>query len=331
VNFAAVISGSVVAASSTYAFTLARRLRQLGPHLVHTNSLKSAVYGVLAGRLAGIPVICHIRDRVDSDSLPKWTASAVRLLIDNLSSGVVANSANTMEALRLDRSRGSRWVVSSAINFDALVISAKRRQPSPGLFRVAMVGRLAPWKGQDVFIRAFAEAFPDAGPANAVIVGSALFGENAYEARLKALIADLGVGDRIEMIGFSNNIESILQQVDCLVHASVLPEPFGQVVAEGMAAGLPVIASDAGGPQELISDGVSGLLYPTGDVTALASALRRLQSDPILAARLGRAASQAVSDLTPAAVASKMMDVYMSVRSKIAPASGSYDRDGGHR
>ena len=53
-----------------------------------------------------------------------------------------------------------------------------------------------------------------------------------------------------------------------LVHASVVPEPFGQVVAQGMAAGVPVVAADAGGPAEMIDDGVNGFVVPAGDALA---------------------------------------------------------------
>jgi glycosyltransferase involved in cell wall biosynthesis len=164
-------------------------------------------------------------------------------------------------------------------------------------------------------------AFGNGTPARALIVGSALFGEDAYESRLKYLITELGLDDRVTMLGFSDEIPTILRQVDCLVHASVLPEPFGQVVAEGMAAGLPVIASNAGGPRELISDGITGLLHTPGDVEELAAALRRLQADPVLAAQLGRAGKQVVSELTPDAVAGRMMNVYESLRSRRRIAS----------
>ena len=64
------------------------------------------------------------------------------------------------------------------------------------------------------------------------------------------------------------------------MHASTVPEPFGQVVIEGMAAGLPVIASAAGGPLEVITNNVDGILTPPGDASALAVELTRLAGDP---------------------------------------------------
>ena len=69
--------------------------------------------------------------------------------------------------------------------------------------------------------------------------------------------------------------------MDVFVHASISPEPFGQVVVEAMLAGVPVVAAAAGGRAEILTDGVNGLLYPAGDVEALAEALRRLRGNAL--------------------------------------------------
>ena len=113
-------------------------------------------------------------------------------------------------------------------------------------FTVGMVGWLSPWKGQDVFLRAFALAFPN-GAARARAIGSAMFGEDAYATSLTELCDELGLTGRVDFRGFQADIPAELAELDVLVHATVIPEPFGQVVVEGMAAGLPVIASHAGG------------------------------------------------------------------------------------
>ena len=65
----------------------------------------------------------------------------------------------------------------------------------------------------------------------------------------------LGLDGRLAFTGFCDDVEPVLESLDVLVHASILPEPFGQTVIEGMAAGLPVVASAAGGPTETIDDG----------------------------------------------------------------------------
>jgi glycosyltransferase involved in cell wall biosynthesis len=179
-----------------------------------------------------------------------------------------------------------------------------------------MVGRLAPWKGQDVFLEAFARAFPG-GEEQAVLAGSAMFGEDAFEAQLRARSAELGIAERVEFTGFVDDVHALLAGCDVLVHASVIAEPFGQVVIEGLAAGLAVIATDSGGPAEIITDGVDGLLCPAGDVGLLAELLRRLANDPAERDRLGAAGLRRAADFRPEVIAGLVEHSYrLLLRSK---------------
>ena len=100
----------------------------------------------------------------------------------------------------------------------------------------------------------------------------------------------------------------------CSCTARVIPEPFGQVVVEGMAAGVPVIAADAGGPAEIVTDEVDGLLTPPGDVEALAAAMRRVHNDRALRRRLvsGRI-RETRSTIHPSDTAQALLAVYESV------------------
>jgi glycosyltransferase involved in cell wall biosynthesis len=186
------------------------------------------------------------------------------------------------------------------------------------LLRVGIVGRLAPWKGQDLFLRAFAEAFPE-GDAEAVVIGAALFGEDQYAGSLHRLVRELGLEGRVAFTGFRDDVAGELSQLDVLVHASTIPEPFGQVLVEGMAARLPVLAPDAGGPAEIITHGRDGLLYPMGDQHALARELRTVASDPDLRARLGAAGYERAVDFSPESAAAKVMQVYRGVLSDRSP------------
>jgi glycosyltransferase involved in cell wall biosynthesis len=172
-----------------------------------------------------------------------------------------------------------------------------------------MVGRIAPWKGQHVFLTAFAEAFPDGG-AEAVIVGSTLFGEEAYEQELGRLAKDLGIVRGVRFSGFSDDVWEELTKLDVLVHASTVPEPFGQVVLEGMAAGLPVVAARAGGPAELITDGIDGMLFTPGQSDELATTLRVLAEDPLRRQELGQNARQRASSMTVEASAAAVLELY---------------------
>jgi glycosyltransferase involved in cell wall biosynthesis len=140
-----------------------------------------------------------------------------------------------------------------------------------------------------------------------------MFGESDYEAELRELVNSLGLQDRIVFTGFTDRVENELAQLDILVHASIVPEPFGQVIVEGMAAGLAVIAAAAGGPLEIVTSERDGLLVRPGDVAVLAAALRRLSEDVTLRQRLGSAAIERARDYAPGPIGARFLNLYREV------------------
>jgi glycosyltransferase involved in cell wall biosynthesis len=292
--------------STTYALRLARRLRRLRPDLVHANSLKSLLYGGVAGRLAGVPVVWHVHDRIASDYLPADAVRLVGRLARVLPSAVIANSRETLQ--RLEEASGG-LSVSRAIVYDPVDLEPHGRVAHRSPLRVGILGRLAPWKGQHLFLDAFARAFGD-GSETAAVIGAPLFGEDSYAESLPRTAAALGISKRVAFAGFRDDIAAELAELDVLVHASLIPEPLGQVVQEGMRAGLPVVAAGTGGPAEVIDDGRDGLLYPMGDAAALGEALVRLARSPDLRARIGAAAAARARAFDPELIATQVLDVY---------------------
>jgi glycosyltransferase involved in cell wall biosynthesis len=307
---------AAAAATALYVLRLARRLRHLRPDLVHTNSLKAGVYGSLAARIAGIPVVWHVRDRIAGDYLPGSAVTLVRRMSRHLATAVVANSKATMATLE---AAADPTVVYSVVPEVMNRVTPVDRRVNGGPMTYGMVGRLAPWKGQHLFLRAFAAAFPD-GPERAVVVGGPLFGEDAYARELAGLAEALGIARRVEFRGFRKDVWEELSRLDVLVHASTIPEPFGQVVLEGMAAGVPVIAAGAGGPAEILDDGRTGILYEPNDAAALAGCMRSLL-DPALRERLSAAARHEVRRYEPQVVAAELHRLYAAVSAaSVAPA-----------
>ncbi|MBC7678291.1 MAG: glycosyltransferase, partial [Pseudorhodobacter sp.] len=127
--------------------------------------------------------------------------------------------------------------------------------------------------------------------------------------------------------GFRDDVGAEVVELDVLVHCSTSPEPFGQVVVEGMAAQVAVIASAAGGPAEITSDGVDGLLTVPGDAHALASAMRLLRDDPELRSRLAMSGKVSSARFSPAVTAARVLKVYDHV---LGPR-GPVDPDGSTR
>jgi glycosyltransferase involved in cell wall biosynthesis len=166
---------------------------------------------------------------------------------------------------------------------DPAVRSALRRHYGvDNCFVVATVAHLIKAKGVDVACRALAEL-----PDNVVLWAA---GEGREAESLRRLCADLGVERRVLFLGNQAHVEPFLQAADCFVCPSLWAEAAGLVNLEAQASGLPVVASRIGGIPEYVEDGRTGLLFPPGDVHALAGCLRRLYDTPALCRELGRQA-----------------------------------------
>jgi glycosyltransferase involved in cell wall biosynthesis len=260
--------------------------------------------------MAGIPMIWHIRDRIAEDYLPPPAVKLIRRMTRHLATAVVANSHCTMETLAAP----SKPVVIYSVLPEVMSEVPRRDRATGGPLTFGIVGRLAPWKGQDLFLRAFAQAFPD-GEEQAVVVGGALFGEDDYADSLPLLADELGVATRVQLRGHRHDVWDELSRLDVLVHASVTPEPFGQVILEGMAAGVPVIAARAGGPAEILEHNVTGVLYEPSDVDGLSRTMR-LMHDAALRERLVGEARNGLWRYSPDVVAAQLQDLYAAVAAR---------------
>jgi glycosyltransferase involved in cell wall biosynthesis len=138
-------------------------------------------------------------------------------------------------------------------------------EPLLGLF-----GRLSPWKGQHIAIESL-ESLPG---VHLLLVGDALFGEEAYVERLRKLAARPGVEGRVHFLGFRDDVAGVMQGVDVVIHASTSPEPFGRVIVEAMLGARPVVATRGGGASEIIDEGKNGLLCDASSVKSLAEKVR---------------------------------------------------------
>lgn len=255
--------------------------------LVHTNSLKSDLLAGTAARLARRPLVWHIRDRIADDYLPAAAAKAFRTACRILPHRLIANSHATLETLRLPSAADTRGVVVH----DGFPPTSEPIAPYDWAQPViGLVGRLSPWKGQHIFLDAAAIVRRSAPNARFLIIGAALFDEREYEAQIREQCRRLGLDDLVTFTGFTEDVLGAYRRLTILVHASTVPEPFGQVVLEGMMEARPVIATRGGGVTEIVLDGRTGVLVPMSDAQAMAAAILELLADPNRAEALGRAA-----------------------------------------
>jgi glycosyltransferase involved in cell wall biosynthesis len=295
-----------VAAAGSAVARLAALMDQLNIHLVHANSLKADLLAGLAARLMRRPVIWHVRDRIESDYLSASATRLFRALAKILPTHVVANSHATLTTVHLMHA-ASGSVIYSGLDLEPyLQIPARLPTESP---RIGIVGRIAPWKGQHVFLQAAAlvrQKFPN---ARFQIVGGPLFSETQYETELHQLAQSLGLD--AEFTGQRSDVPQLLAGMDVVVHASVTPEPFGQVAVLALASGRPLVATAGGGILEIVQDGQSGLLVPMNDAPAMAAAIGRLLAEPQLAEKLSNQGRQRAAEMfSIQRTAGQMMDLY---------------------
>ncbi len=278
---------------------LSAAITRLRPHVIHTNSLKADLLAGLAARYADVPLVWHIRDRIDEDYLPAMAVRFFRGACRTLPNALVANSRATLASLRLPPGKPA-VVVSSGIDLRPFVQAAEHAETLPEAIAagheiaIGLIGRICPWKGQEVFLRAGALLAETHPAARFYVVGAPLFGEIDFERSMHALAAELGIADRVVFTGFERDIPGRIAKLHLVVHASTIPEPFGQVIVQGMAAGRPVVASEGGGPSEIIANGVTGWLVPRGDPRALANTIRGLLATPQQAQTVARSGQKEV-------------------------------------
>lgn len=259
----------------------AAALRRLGPGVLHVNrcvpwACAAAIAAGLATPRLRIVAVDQLPLRTTA-ALPLWRTRALSLRADGLVAPGTA-SARRME----DFYALGRGTVRSIPNGVPDAPPTGRAPRGDGPLRVAAVGRLDAVKGYDVLLRAVAR-----------VDGARLtiFGEGAERGALQALAGTLGIGDRVAMPGWDEDVRARLADFDVLALPS-RSEGFPLVVPEAMLAGLPVVATPVGGVEEAVRDGETGLLVPVGDAVALAAALSRLAADPPLRAALGAAGRQ---------------------------------------
>ena len=280
--------------------------------LIDANTARSAAYGGLAARSSRVPFVIHLRDFVDVDSLGRFGFAMMSRVALRRADGVVANSRATLaSAMPFLRADAVTAVIPSASGLRHDVSRPHAAEPGPPL-RIGMLARLDPWKGQLLLLESFADAFPD-GDERLELAGGAPFGHEAFEDELRIRAAELGIEDRVELLGHVEDIAPVLSRWDIAVQASLRPEPLGQNVLQYLAAGLPSIVADEGGPAEWIEDEVNGIRVAPRDTRALSAALRRLAEDAGLRARIAAAASATTGLLTDDEVMRAHADFYRRV------------------
>lgn len=269
--------------------------------LLHANVLRAALYTAPAARLARRPWVWHVRDILtDAPSTRRLCREAA---------AVVAISRAVAGALPCpERAR----VIFNPVAPGAARLRDRAALGLPAGPLVASVGRLRAWKGHGRFLEAAARVRDP--QARFLVLGGRVFREDEtapdLEGELRRQAERLGIAGRVTFTGQRGDLADIWPHLTLLVHCAEA-EPFGRVVAEAQASGLPVVAFRDGGVPEIVADGATGLLVAPGDLDALAAAVDRLLADPELGRRLGAAGRERARRLfDPAAQTRAVEAVY---------------------
>ncbi|KGD92138.1 glycosyl transferase [Achromobacter sp. RTa] len=260
-----------------------RILREGCFDVLNTHSRIDTLLAGLGARMAGTPLIVrtrHLTNRVNSMLAYTWVPHRVSTVSNHvretlIERGVPADRVATIYSPITLPPTDIRSTLREELNLpeDAIV--------------VCCVAILRATKGHRELIEALRPLMETRPQVHLVLVGN---GSPLFE-QLQALIEDIGLADRIHMLGFRHDVPNILAGSDIFALATQ-KEASGTVYVEAAAAGLPVVGVDVGGVSEMVRDGETGILVPPGDIPGLRAALEQLLDDGDLRARMGVAGTR---------------------------------------
>jgi glycosyltransferase involved in cell wall biosynthesis len=275
---------------------LIRELRSRKIDLLCTHGYKADIFGLLAGRLTGVPVACFLRGWTRENRRIRIYESLDRLVLP-LARQIVCLSENQAQRLRRRRKLASRVrIVPNAIDLPDLGSEqvASARHQVRHLFGfpldcplIASAGRLSPEKGVTVFLDA-AALLLDRYPEARFLV----FGEGSLRRELESRSKQLGLEGRLRFAGFVPHLRELLPGLDVLVNPS-FSEEMPNIVLEAMAAGIPTVATAVGGVPDIAGVDKAVSLVPPGSPQSIAEAVSAILANPLEARQLaGRGRSR---------------------------------------
>ena len=277
---------------------LTRLLRRERPALVHGFTIKCAVYGSLAARLAGIPArvnavagmgyvftSSHVKARL----LRPVVRGLLRLALGGRDARLILQNADDVELFRragLVDPAHIRLIRGSGVDC-AQFAGISRQAPDDGCPRILLASRLLWDKGVGEYVAAIRQLRSQGRTLQALLAGTPDPGNPA--AVPEPTIREWVNEGLLTWLGHVDDMIGLLGSVDIVVLPSYR-EGLPRTLVEAAACGLPLITTDVPGCREVVSDGVDGLLVPMGNSGALAQAIARLQDHPAFARQLGEAA-----------------------------------------
>jgi len=253
------------------------------PDIVAANMVKAYLYMAAAARKVPRVFFVHglYRPGHDIENI------IIRLARITPPALFLANSRATLASYARLRYLGARAVD---------VVYPPCESPASSVFAAALrerpysvsAGRLHPEKGFEVYIKAAVAVARNFPRARFLLLGGRDETVVDYEDEIRGIAAVSGLDGRLDFLGYHDDLAAVLAGATVFVNATVATEGFGRVILEAMQLGVPIIATDCGGPRELVVDGETGFLVPPGDATALAAKMELLLAKPSMAKQMGK-------------------------------------------
>ena len=302
-------------------------IRQQSVALVHTHGAKAHVFGGLAARIAGVPDLLHLQ------GVPRLSLSRdgfVNLLAVLVPAAkTVACSSYVAEAFH------SAWPTRN----HAVVVYSGIAPPVAGMSRessgvrdefgisdkaplVVLATRLQRWKGVHVFVDSAELVLRVRPDARFLVVGGTLFGlEVGYAQELQRQARELDLGSSLTFAGYRPDVHRFFAAADIVAHCSIDSDPLPTVLLEAMSWGKPVIASDLGGPKEIVEHRKTGLLVEAGRSDVLAQAILELIQEPPLRLQMGSAGTHRFRSMFHADIMIRQMQsIYQELLARRYPS-----------
>jgi glycosyltransferase involved in cell wall biosynthesis len=288
--------GTTSLALARYSRALGHEVTSFDPDVIHASGFKMQVLGARV-RTARSALLWHLHDYVGARPI---TPSILKMHIGQ-AGGIVANSNSVAADARVALGAGvpihtvlngidlERFSPRGAVaDLDTLSGMAA---PDRNVVRVGLIATAARWKGHEVFLRALA-LLRDNLPIRAYVSGGPIYqtaGSQFTLDELRAMAVHLDVAHKAGFTGHLRDVAPAIRALDVVVHCSVLPEPFGLVIAEALASARALITTAQGGAAELITPELDALVCRANDPAGLAATLERLVVNRPLRASIGRA------------------------------------------
>jgi glycosyltransferase involved in cell wall biosynthesis len=298
-----------------------RFLQRSRPDIVHTHTSKAGILGRLAAWMSQVPIIIHTpHGHVFYGHFGRYLSKIflqVEKLLGRITHHLIAltpEEGNDYLNLRVSKPSNTS-VIHSGVDVHRFMEGAKQRTRKrdelnipPDSLVVGYVGWLIPIKGVTYLVSAMAKVAEKYPKSLLVLVGKG-DDKGEEEIKLKERVASLGLVDKVLFLGWRPDVDEIMACFDILVLAS-LNEGMGRVLVEGMAAGLPIVASQVGGIPDLVRNGKNGLLVPPADATSLAKAVCALLKDKEKRKRMGEAGTKICQQYSTEAMVEQIEDLY---------------------